>query len=366
MANKKITELGALTTPAGTDILAIVDDTDTTTKKVSVTDLMTLAPVQTADIANFSPAFYSTVSETGTSRTLSDSDNGKVIVCTNAATITVTIPSTLTAGFSCKLVQGGAGIVGAVAGSGTTLSLIGGKAYTSGQYQVVDLINYASNAYVLDSNSLQTDPAAWSGNGHSLSFDGVSDHCTFTQTTFSSSTARTFSFWYKFSAATNTIFGFIGGTTNYIGLNPSNGFIYVYDGSAASYKSTTTPGTTNWHNLIVVDTTTAINMYLDGSNIGVVTGGSRGDLTFEYIARKASDYYPGLLDEVAVWDSDQSSNASTIWNSGTPDDLTALSPLHWWRMGDFEGGTGTTITDQGSSGTLTLTKQGASASTDTP
>lgn len=44
MANKKITELDALTTPAGTDVLAIVDDTDTTTKKVTVTNLMTLAP----------------------------------------------------------------------------------------------------------------------------------------------------------------------------------------------------------------------------------------------------------------------------------------------------------------------------------
>lgn len=445
MANKKFTQLTDLPTPAGADILAIVDDVagTPTTKKVTVTNLMAQAPQGDLEAANnlsdldnvatartnlgvdpagtdnstdvtlggtpdyitisgqvitrnqidlsadvtgslphtsvsglgtaatsastdFSPAFYSTVSETGTSRTLSDSDNGKVIVCTNAATITVTIPSTLTAGFSCKLVQGGAGIVGVVAGSGTTLSLIGGKAYTSGQYQVVDVINYASNAYVLDSNSLQVDPAAWSGNGHSLSFDGVSDHCTFTQTTFSSSTARTFSFWYKFSAATNTNFGFIGGTTNYIGLNPSNGFIYVYDGSAASYKSTTTPGTTNWHNLIVVDTTTAINMYVDGSSIGAATGGSRGDLTFEYIGRKLNDYYPGLLDEVAVWDSDQSSNVSTIWNSGTPDDLTALSPLHWWRMGDFEGGTGTTITDQGSDGTLTLAKQGATASTDTP
>ena len=44
MANKKITELDALSTPAGDDILAIVDDTDTTTKKVTVTNLMTLAP----------------------------------------------------------------------------------------------------------------------------------------------------------------------------------------------------------------------------------------------------------------------------------------------------------------------------------
>jgi hypothetical protein len=48
MANKKITELTELTTPAGADIVAIVDDVagTPTTKKVTATNLMTLAPVQ--------------------------------------------------------------------------------------------------------------------------------------------------------------------------------------------------------------------------------------------------------------------------------------------------------------------------------
>ena len=44
----------------------------------------------------------------------------------------------------------------------------------------------------------------------------------------------------------------------------------------------------------------------------------------------------GKVDEVAVWGSDQSSNASDIYNSGTPHDLSSLTsaPDHWWRMGD--------------------------------
>jgi len=48
MANKKITELTELTTPVGADIVAIVDDVagTPTTKKVTATNLMTLAPVQ--------------------------------------------------------------------------------------------------------------------------------------------------------------------------------------------------------------------------------------------------------------------------------------------------------------------------------
>ena len=48
MANKKITELTEETSPAGADLLALVDDVSgtPTTKKVTVTNLMTQAPVQ--------------------------------------------------------------------------------------------------------------------------------------------------------------------------------------------------------------------------------------------------------------------------------------------------------------------------------
>ena len=48
MANKKITELTEETSPAGADLLALVDDVSgtPTTKKVTAANLMTLAPVQ--------------------------------------------------------------------------------------------------------------------------------------------------------------------------------------------------------------------------------------------------------------------------------------------------------------------------------
>lgn len=55
MANKKIfADLTELTTAAADDVLPIVDDTTgtPTTKKISVSNLMAQAPVQTADIAN--------------------------------------------------------------------------------------------------------------------------------------------------------------------------------------------------------------------------------------------------------------------------------------------------------------------------
>jgi hypothetical protein len=42
------------------------------------------------------------------------------------------------------------------------------------------------------------------------------------------------------------------------------------------------------------------------------------------------------IDELATWDSDQSSNVFDIYNSGSPFDLSTLTdkPNHWWRMGD--------------------------------
>jgi hypothetical protein len=52
----------------------------------------------------------------------------------------------------------------------------------------------------------------------------------------------------------------------------------------------------------------------------------------------SSQYMQGgcKVDEIAVWDSDQSANISSIYNSGTPFDLSTLGtePKHWWRMGD--------------------------------
>ncbi len=54
------------------------------------------------------------------------------------------------------------------------------------------------------------------------------------------------------------------------------------------------------------------------------------------------------LDELALWDSDQTSNVSDIYNSGVPFDFGTLTddPVHWWRMGD--GDTYPFLQDNGS------------------
>ena len=81
----------------------------------------------------------------------------------------------------------------------------------------------------------------------------------------------------------------------------------------------------------------------------------------------ASLFLNGYVDEVAIFNSALSaSDVSDIYNSGVPADLTSLSPVNWWRMGDNDGGTGTTITDQGSGGNNGTLTNGPTFSTTVP
>ena len=75
----------------------------------------------------------------------------------------------------------------------------------------------------------------------------------------------------------------------------------------------------------------------------------------------------GKVDEVAIWSSDQSSNISSIYNSGNTFDLSTLAaaPVHWWRMGD--GDTYPTIQDNIGNADFTMTNMtSADIVNDTP
>ena len=166
MANKKISELGVLSTVAGADFLAVVDDTDSTTKQLTVTNLMAAAPVQTADISSFITGVTagelgdfdfddnailgfsaSTNDQTGTTYTVAASDNGKVVVLDNASAITVDVDTGLPAGFNCSFVQKGAGQV-SFAGTATVNNR---QSHTkiNGQYGVASIVAYATDTYIL-------------------------------------------------------------------------------------------------------------------------------------------------------------------------------------------------------------------------
>lgn len=172
--NKKISALTALgATPAVGDIIPITDVSDTTgsaqgtTKKVTVANLVAAAPVQsvagrtgtvTVDAGDLTDGdfggtailgFDATINDqTGTAYTILASDAGKVITCNNGSAVTVTVPASLGAGFTCSVVQKGAGQVTFVASS-TTINNRQSHTKIAGQHGVATLISTASDVFVL-------------------------------------------------------------------------------------------------------------------------------------------------------------------------------------------------------------------------
>ena len=126
-----------------------------------------------------------------------------------------------------------------------------------------------------------------------------------------------------------------------------------------------------WHHVMAVNNGTDLKLYVDGV---LDNSSSDGDTMntnlFTYIHIGNSNYnggnayFDGLIDEVAIWSTDQSSNVATIYNSGVPNDISSLSPLGYWRMGD--GSTYPTINDLGSGGNNGTMTNFSTFSTDVP
>ena len=83
--------------------------------------------------------------------TLSASDNNKVIIVTSSTAVTVTVsntsPNILPIGFSCQIIQGGAGAV-TIAASGVTLNSSNGFVTRSTNSAVGLVMNSATTGYV--------------------------------------------------------------------------------------------------------------------------------------------------------------------------------------------------------------------------
>ena len=148
MADKKISALTAASTPlAGTEVLPIVQGGSTV--KVSVTNLTSGKSVPAT---GFQLESGGIITDATTSRTLSASDNGKVIYCTSGSAVTITTATGLGAGFSCMVIQSGAGQITFAQGSSTTLASYGSFLKTAGQYAVVSVVSPAADTFILGGN----------------------------------------------------------------------------------------------------------------------------------------------------------------------------------------------------------------------
>ena len=93
--------------------------------------------------------------QTGTTYTLALTDVAKVVSLTNAAAITLTVPTNASVAFptgtQILLYQGGAGQV-TISGAGVTLRSQGSKLKIAGQYGVAGLIKVATDEWVAFGN----------------------------------------------------------------------------------------------------------------------------------------------------------------------------------------------------------------------
>jgi hypothetical protein len=148
----------------------------------------------------------------------------------------------------------------------------------------------------------------------------------------------------RFMGGSDTLRFQYGSSNNYLrwegaaDLTPSGTWKHVmvcYDG-----------GTTGSSSGSINDYYGRFTVYVDGSD--VTSGGTWSHSNYGWssgidadnlrVGRYSAGNYmrDSLVDELAVWGSDQSANIAAIYNSGTPHDLSALgtAPDHWWRMGD--------------------------------
>lgn len=245
-------------------------------------------------------------------------------------------------------------------------------------------IYYNSAWYIYNTDSfINTDSVNLDGSNDYINCGGASDF-SFTDGSGNDS-AFSISAWVKFDNRTRARViskdvstssrEFLFGTD---GTNKAN--ILLGTGSVnLNIVNNTTLNTTDWFHLVATydgsETSSGLLMYVNANasslrddSVGTYTGMSStsGNLEIGRFANGHS-FFNGLVDEVAVFDYElTSSQVSAIYNSGSPADISSLSPLGWWRMGDNDGATGTTITDQGSGGNNGTLTNGPTFSTSVP
>lgn len=223
-------------------------------------------------------------------------------------------------------------------------------------------------------------------NTYSLDFDGVDD-LQAGSSSLGITNGISISLWVK---TTDTSSGFkqIIGEYNWGNSSQRNWLLYLSNvGNRIAFLSYNDAGQTpintvdttvdrivdgNWHHILVTwDNTTnanAFKIFFDSNIIVQVTPTLTGIRSVSsipvYIASglNSTTYLDSNLDNIAVWDNDQSANINTIYNNGRPGDLSSLSPLLWYR---FQEGLGTTAIDSGTGGN-NGTINGATYSTDVP
>jgi hypothetical protein len=171
---------------------------------------------------------------------------------------------------------------------------------------------------------------------YSFEFDGVDDYISFSSITLSAE--FTISAWIKpTNLGSNTSHIISTGTSNsnrigiytadtlQIKLGGSN--VYLSESGGNDFVQDV------WqHVLIVRDNSNNITAFRNGASFGTSVSNSNTGTLDSIFRFNNTRYSSGNLDEVAIWNSDQSANVASIYNSGVPTTITGATA--YWKMGE--------------------------------
>jgi hypothetical protein len=191
-------------------------------------------------------------------------------------------------------------------------------------------------------------------NEYSMTFDGVGDFIKLNELGLDITGAIAVSAWVKTTDTSATFRTIVGEYTSisssrswvlYLGNTQLVGFITYNDSNAININLSGGQNLINdgqWHHVLGTwDGTTNVDsakLYIDGSLIASSTPPQTTTKNLiglpTYIGQYATNNarWIGEIDEVAIWNTDQSSNIAEL--SSAPIDLTSYNPLSWYRMGD--------------------------------
>lgn len=208
-------------------------------------------------------------------------------------------------------------------------------------------------------------------NQYSVLLDGVDDYLNCGNVDMTSATQQSFSLWFNTSVGTGYLFSqYTSGDNRQIFVYFTSTRVDIYANGGIRYRATLpSPIPLNvWNNIII--TFNGANAFTDRWNVYLNNGSKftgnffNGNPSFnantneDFLIGKYNNSnffeWEGYIDEFSIWTTELTQDErSLIYNSGVPSDLTTLGIsglANWWRMGDNDGGTGTSVTDLGSRG----------------
>ena len=218
-------------------------------------------------------------------------------------------------------------------------------------YKMGEEANFTSN-WLVDNSALTN------YSKRSFQFDGMDDYVDTNSTKFSGASEFSISMWANFSSLSGNnpiVSNWFTGVTNYIVRYSSTKlqfYISTTGGVAKVTEYTFTPTLGIWYNIICVYNGSNISIYINGNPQGTptaITGTVLANTNNCLIGERGTEHFSGIIDEVSYFDKALTLTEITdIYNLGTPTDLTDLSPIAWYKMGEDASfnGTNWTVPDQ--------------------